>query len=1031
MKKRILIALAIIALPLLSCTKEARVAPEEKPEALPAESSGSAETVIFAASTETSTKTVLSEDGDVYHVLWSAGDVINVNGTNMTLMSEDQPDGFGPGCDKGYFQGNKPSANYTSPKYKAIYPASLRDRYGNFVLPTEQSYLAGGVSGFPMYATNDEGSFSFKNLCGLICISLKGEKSISSISLVDKAGSPKPMSGNFTVTENAAVISGGSNGTALICGTPVELNTSTFTPFFITVPAGTYGALQILIEASDGSICTKTSKNPITVERSKIKPIELSNLVFKDETAQITYTTTNTTKPNIYAAGASTGTVFGDNLTVVSHNYDPDTKIGVITFSGPVTTIGYYAFRGIGNIQTVTIPNTVTTIGNRGFGECSNLETVNFPRSLTVVERDAFVNCYKFVPGDMSHITSIGEEAFQSVNMSGTFTIWEGLDYIGPKAFKYVKFSEVVFDHTPATMSTYIFESSSTLASVTFNDDIAIPEGLFSGCSNLSSVTFNANVTSIGKSAFNGCKFSSIDLPATVETIGMYAFSNCKSLTSLTLPAGLTTLVDHAITSCTSLQSVEFPTNAGFTTIPNYCFEGCTQLTSAPIPSNVTSIGGYAFKNCGFTAPPEGWGRAGITYGSYVFLGCPITALVFPDTMTSVPREFCRSFTGLQSVVLGSGMTSVGYGAFWGCTGLSSVTLNEGLQTIDEYAFENCRAIESIDIPSTVTTISGYAFENCQALTSVTLPASLTALNNNAFKYCYALQTVVFPTNAGFTTIKTGVFEDCHQLTTANIPSNITSIQVGAFKNCGFTAPPVGWDRDPSIYATSNSSSAFAGCPIETITFPDTWSYVPEGFCIGWDNLTEVHLGNGITTLNANVFRGCASLTDGSKIDVSNITNFGVRCFWQSKLTSLPAGINRSGLTLGNELFLGAAALVSADVSNWTNVPLYCFRDCSSLQSADLSSVVTMGGSVFSGDAALASVNIGSNVTTMNGDNFTGCTTIDITVRAVNPPSIGRVTNNASVFNPTIYVPAGSVEDYKAAANWSVWADRIVAIPEP
>lgn len=218
------------------------------------------------------------------------------------------------------------------------------------------------------------------------------------------------------------------------------------------------------------------------------------------------------------------------------------------------------------------------------------------------------------------------------------------------------------------------------------------------------------------------------------------------------------------------------------------------------------------------------------------------------------------------------------------------------------------------------------------------------------------------------------------------------------------------------------------GCPITSITFPDNWTSVPNYFCYGWAVLEEVNLGSGITAIGQNAFEGCASLTDGSRIDVSNVTNFGARCFYKSKLTSLPAGINRSGLTLGNEMFLSATALLSADISNWTSLPYALFRGCTSLASADVSGAETTATYTFCECPSLRSVNFGSNITSLGNDLFNGCTTIDITIRAVTPPSTGGRLTNASGFNPTIYVPAASVEDYKAAAVWSNYAERITAI---
>ncbi len=306
--KRIVYIAAIAAMALYACQKTEQAAPEE-PD-VPGQEEQVQEPVggdiaVFTASVDGSvTKTSLEDDTEGKKVVWTAGDQINVNGTVLTLETENQPDGYGPGCTKGNFAGNKPSANGTGAKYKAVYPASLRDRYGSYNLPAEQTYVADNIAAYPMYAESDETSLSFKNLCGIVRIGLKGDKSISSIALADKADTPKPMSGRFTVSSDAAVLSSGANGTAVICPSPVALNTSDFTYFHLAVPAATYDKLLILIEASDGTICSLTSKSPVTVTRSKIKSINLSNPQFKDESAKIYYTTTDTNQLNKYAGGA-------------------------------------------------------------------------------------------------------------------------------------------------------------------------------------------------------------------------------------------------------------------------------------------------------------------------------------------------------------------------------------------------------------------------------------------------------------------------------------------------------------------------------------------------------------------------------------------------------------------------------------------------------------------------------------------------------------------------------------------------------
>ena len=994
MKK--LLLLSVVAL-IWACQKEASVRDEEAVE-IPRDSG----TMVFEASTE-AVKTSLVPDGNLFHVVWSAGDKIDINGTVLEIETENQPAGYGPGERKARFVGLSPRKNNASPFYKAIYPATYRDNYGYYNLPAEQPYVADNISAYPMYAENDEGTLNFKHLCGIVRVGLKGDKSVTSIALADKGAEPKAMSGRFSVVEDAAVPTSGTNGTALICATPVALNTETFTYFYLTVPPASYGKLSILVEASDGTICSVSSKNAITVGRSQLTEINLSHPTFKDESAKITYTTTNTTQVNKYAGGAD-ASVFGDGLTVVSHTYDSSTKTGVITLSGTVTTIGYYAFRGINNIETVTVPNTVTSFGNRAFGECNALVSVNFPRSLTSIGNDAFVNSSKFVPEDLSHITYIGEEAFQHTNIAGILTIPDGLETLGRRAFyDNDKLTEVVWAHTPATMGVEILADCDYITTVTFADDIAIPASMFNSCDRLSTIVFDASVTTIGDNAFGACKaLTSLTLPPSVTYlgnsvfsyctglqtlnlsdnityIGEGAFSTCTALEEIVLPAKLETMYNrYHFSGCTSLQSVTFPVNETFHTIPYLCFDGCTSLVSTSIPANVTSIADLAFRNCGFTALPEGWGRRSL-YGSNVnpYVGCPISSITFPNDWTSIPDNFCNGWKSLATVNLGTGVTSLGSGTFRNCSALTSITIPSQVVSMGSYCFSasgltslpeganradislsdhvySSTPMSTIDL-SNWTIVPNGCFQECKSLSSVTLGASLGTIAQYAFYYCTALTSI-------------------------SIPASVTAMGQNCFQNTGLTDLPAGL-HDCSSWGTN----IFAGTPMTSITFPA-----------------------GMTTVPANMFSGCASLTTVNLNDVTSI---------------------------GNYAFSSCSLLSSVTAPKLESVGQYAFTSNNALVSVELPVVKTLGTDAFNSCKNLQSLDLGSSIQSM-GTDVINCNPSALTVIYIrNGAAIctlgGRLSGYALNSALKIYVPEALLDSYKGASQWINYKDYIYGIDVP
>ena len=216
-------------------------------------------------------------------------------------------------------------------------------------------------------------------------------------------------------------------------------------------------------------------------------------------------------------------------------------------------------------------------------------------------------------------------------------------------------------------------------------------------------------------------------------------------------------------------------------------------------------IGEYAFHDCSgltsLTLP------AGITsISDCAFEGCSgLTSLTLPAGITSIG---CRAFywcSGLTNLTLPDGITSIGSGAFNGCSGLTSLILPAGITSISDCAFAYCSGLTSLTLPDGITSISDCAFEDCSGLTSLTLPAGITSIGISAFYGCSGLTSLTLPD--GITSINYGTFWSCSGLTSINIPASVTKIEYSAFRGCsGLTSLnlPAG--------ITSISNCAFSGC---------------------------------------------------------------------------------------------------------------------------------------------------------------------------------------------------------------------------
>ena len=171
-------------------------------------------------------------------------------------------------------------------------------------------------------------------------------------------------------------------------------------------------------------------------------------------------------------------------------------------------------------------------------------------------------------------------------------------------------------------------------------------------------------------------------------------------------------------------------------------------------------------------------------------------------------------------------------------------------------------------------------------------------------------------------------------------------------------------------------------------------------------SISAAIIPDGANKVGSNAFSNCSSLT--SVTIPSSVTSIDGNAFYYcSSLTSM---------TIPNSV---------------TSIGSNAFYNCSSLTSVTISSGVTsIGSNVFSGCRSLTSVTIPSGVTSIGNYAFSNCSLLtSITVEATTPPTLSSSSFSNVPATASIYVPAESVEAYKAAQYWSTRAEYIQAIP--
>lgn len=509
-------------------------------------------------------------------------------------------------------------------------------------------------------------------------------------------------------------------------------------------------------------------------------------------------------------------------------------------------------------------------------------------------------------------VTGIGSGAFCFCAALSSVTLPDGLKRIGDGAFGGCEsLTEIAIPTSVETIGNGAFSYCTRLGKATLPQKLTeLSDSLFEDCAGLTEVNIPQSVTAIGENAFKGCKALAVtSIPGGVKTIGKEAFASCSAVEELTIPAGVERIGESAFKG-TNIESVIFDgtkerwTAIGGETsgidiekIRHSCDKGSAWLSNGSEHWHECSWcgkvsdkaahedkGDGACKVCGAKLSDVlaegmisglGWSLA--RSGVLTISGSGELPELANDG-TSVPWK--KHSDIIIEVVIKSGVTGVGSGAFTGCTALKKVSISDTVKKLDLNAFSGCTALEAFavedgneayasadgvlfnagktlliscpvgktgayTVPETVTEIeksafaaSGVesvsmsdavnavgegAFSNCSKLKSAVLPKGLKELKKSLFSGCSALEAISIPDSVK--TLGEGVFSGCAALKEVKIPGEVTVIPKNAFSGC--TAL-----ESVSIPAsvTAIKEAAFDGCTaLKNVTFlgkDDEWGKV-------------------------------------------------------------------------------------------------------------------------------------------------------------------------------------------------------------
>ena len=362
---------------------------------------------------------------------------------------------------------------------------------------------------------------------------------------------------------------------------------------------------------------------------------------------------------------------------------------------------------------------------------------------------------------------------------------------------------------------------------------------------------------------------------------------------------------------------------------------------------------------------------------------------------------FSRPFAGkgIKSVVIKSGVTSIGEFAFHECYSITSVTIPNTVTSIGEFAFYDCSSLAKVNIPKSVTNIGSNAFKHCVSLSSITFPSSIKSIGDYVFNGCKGLTKVNIPSSV--TNIGINAFADCTNLKSVTIPKSVTSINAWAF--WGTKWLEIQRKKNPLVVV--NGILIDASATKGNVTIPSSVKSVGSGAFSGCKNLTGVTIPNSVTSIGWSAFNNCENLT---KVTIpSSIKSIGDYTFENcTSLTSVT--IPSSVKTIGTEAFWRCTNLKSVTIQKGvTSIGKKAFSQCGSLTKVTIPGGVTsIGDEAFSNCLNLKSVTIPGSVKSIGKSAFYRCTSLISVTMQKGVNSIGEEAFEACMELTSVTIPS-------------------------
>lgn len=231
-----------------------------------------------------------------------------------------------------------------------------------------------------------------------------------------------------------------------------------------------------------------------------------------------------------------------------------------------------------------------------------------------------------------------------------------------------------------------------------------------------------------------------------------------------------------------------------------------------------------------------------------------IKKVIIPDTIEEI-GEFCFSESGIESVVLPSGIKSLLRATFADCTKLKEVVIPPLVEVLEPRCFSGCAKLTNIhfDLSSKLQIIRDNCFLDCCSLIEISIPGTVFLIEKHAFSNCEKLRKIAFTAKRNHLETKCAICGDDSEngdlCFACNTPQKINTV----IEKLGSSI------QSNELYIMNY---AFLNCKkLINLVLPDNLVYIGEEAFKDCKSLRKVLLRKNINTIGKSAFDNCEKLT--------------------------------------------------------------------------------------------------------------------------------------------------------------------------